>query len=134
VKSIPVKKTFFQELKPWSTINLENFILLFIRSFPISLYPAVIFSFLTYASSLGFFLATYTTNLSVFQAPPYNMSPAINGLINIPSLIGNLLGAYCLTDKIVEWQARRNNGVFEPEARLIALIIPFFLFPAGLLM
>lgn len=65
------------------------------------------------------------------------MSPAINGLINIPGLIGNLLGSYCggaLTDKFAEWSARRNNGIFEPEARLTALIIPFFIVPAGILM
>jgi hypothetical protein len=65
------------------------------------------------------------------------MSAATNGLINIPSFIGNFIGSYCgggLTDRIAEWQARRNNGIYEPEARLTALIIPFILVPAGLLM
>jgi len=65
------------------------------------------------------------------------MSPAVNGLINIPSLIGHFAGSICggaLTDKIAEWQARKNNGIFEPEARLVALIIPLIITPAGLLM
>jgi hypothetical protein len=65
------------------------------------------------------------------------MSPGINSLINIPATIGIIIGAYCgggLTDKFVEWRARKNNGVFEPETRLIALVLPFFLVPVGLLM
>lgn len=92
---------------------------------------------MTFASTLGFLIAALTTCASVFQSPPYNFTPAINGLINIPSFIGNLLGSYVgggLTDRIAERQARKNNGIFEPETRLVALVIPFFLVPAGLLM
>jgi len=132
------KKSFLQELKPYSTIDRsKNYFLLLFRPIPIILYPATIFSFLTFASTLGFLIAALTTSAAVFQSPPYNMSPAINGLINIPSFIGNVLGSYCgggLTDVIAEKAARRNNGIFEPEARLIALILPFFIVPAGLLM
>ena len=138
VSHTSVKKSFLQQLKPFSGIDrTKNYIILLLRPIPIILYPATIFSFLTFASTLGFLIAALSTCPSVFQAPPYNMSAAINGLINIPSFIGNLLGSYCgggLTDKIAEWQARRNNGVFEPEARLPALIIPFILVPAGILM
>ena len=108
-----------------------------VKPIPIILYPATIFSFLTFASTLGFLVAAITTAGAVFQSPPYNMTPAISGLINVPSFIGNLLGSYAgggLTDMLAKWQARKNNGVFEPEARLTALIVPFFLVPAGLLM
>ena len=101
------------------------------------MYPATIYAIFAFASSIGFLVAVLSTQGVIFQSPPYNMTPAINGLINIPSLIGTFLGAYCgggLTDRIAEWQARRNNGIFEPEARLVALIIPLFITPAGLLM
>jgi hypothetical protein len=132
------KKTFLEELKPFSKIDPnKNYLFLLIRPLPLVIYPATIFGFLVFASSLGFFLAALSVNPSVFQAPPYNMSPAINGLINIPSLIGHIAGSISggyLTDKIAEWHARRNNGIFEPEARLTALIIPFIITPAGLLM
>jgi hypothetical protein len=106
-----VKKSYFQELKPFSHIDkTKNYLLLLLRPIPIILYPATIFSFLTFASTLGFLIAALTTCGAVFQSPPYNMSAAINGLINIPSFIGNLLGSYCgggLTDRIAEWQARK---------------------------
>ena len=65
------------------------------------------------------------------------MSPGINSLINIPAIIGIVLGSYvggALTDTISKMWAKKNNGVFEPEFRLIALIFPFFIVPSGLLM
>ena len=134
----PSKKSYLQELNPLPTIDRsKNYLLQLLKPIPIILYPATIFSFLTFASTLGFLVAAITTAGAVFQSPPYNMTPAISGLINVPSFIGNLIGSYCgggFTDRIAQWQARRNNGVFEPEARLVALIIPFFLVPAGLLM
>jgi len=132
------KRTFVQELKPFSKIDPEkNYLFLFLKPLPLVVYPATIWGFLVFASSLGFFLAGLSVNPSVFQAPPYNMSPAVNGLINVPSLIGHILGAISggyLTDKIAELQARRNNGIFEPEYRLMALIIPLLVTPAGLIM
>jgi len=132
------KHTFLEELKPFSKIDQnKNYLLLLLKPLPLVLYPATVFGFLVFASSLGFFLAALSVNPSVFQVPPYNMSPAINGLINIPSLIGHFAGSIsggALTDKIAQYQARRNKGIFEPEARLVALIIPLIITPAGLLM
>lgn len=134
----PRKKSYLQELNPLPVIDRsKNYLLLLLKPLPIILYPATIFSFLTFASTLGFLIAAITTAGAVFQSPPYNMTAAISGLINVPSFIGNLLGSYCggdFTDRLAKWHARRNNGVFEPEARLIALVVPFVLVPAGLLM
>lgn len=65
------------------------------------------------------------------------MNIGISGLYNIPAIIGIFLGSYIgggFTDLIAERMARRNNGIFEPESRLIPLIIPFLLEPVGLIM
>ena len=65
------------------------------------------------------------------------MNIGVSGLYNVPAIIGIFIGAYIgggFTDFIAERMARRNNGVFEPESRLIALVIPFFLEPVGLSM
>jgi hypothetical protein len=58
------------------------------------LYPAVIYSFLCYSISLVIVVAVNILNPFVLQAPPYSWSPQINGLINIPGILGNLLGAW----------------------------------------
>lgn len=52
-------------------------------------------------------------------------------------LVGNLFGAYIggyLTDVYAARQARRNQGIFEPESRLVLLLIPATLTAAGILM
>jgi hypothetical protein len=57
-------------------------------------YPAVIYAFLGYSISLVITVAVNILNPFVLQAPPYNWSPQINGLINIPGILGNLFGAW----------------------------------------
>ena len=51
--------------------------------------------------------------------------------------MGNLLGAFLggyLTDIYARHSAKRNNGSFCPESRLVLLIFPSILVPTGLLM
>ena len=71
------------------------------------------------------------------SAPPYLFSTDQVGLTFIASTIGQLIGA-CIcgvgSDKLAEWSARRNGGVYEPEMRLPLIIIPTIAGPAGLLM
>ena len=53
------------------------------------------------------------------------MTAGINSLIDIPTIIGTAFGVYfggAFTDRLAEWFARKNKGVFEPETRLIAMI------------
>jgi hypothetical protein len=62
--------------------------------FPMLVYPSVIYAFLGYSISLVITVAVNILNPFVLQAPPYNWSPQINGLINIPGVLGNLFGAW----------------------------------------
>jgi hypothetical protein len=62
----------------------------------------------------------------IFGAPPYNMSTvAVGNLTGIAPFIGSALGTVFgswACDKTVQILAARNNGVYEPEFRL--LVIP----------
>lgn len=130
-------KTWSQQLSLWSGVPKDtNLLKMFIRPFPLVVYPAVIFAFLGYAVSLAWVVAINILNSFVLQAPPYNWGPAINGLINIPGLLGNLFGAFAggwLVDRYSDWRSKKNNGLFQPESRLTLLIIPGFIVPAGCL-
>ena len=132
------KNSYLQELKPWSPINPQASLLnLFFRPFPLVAYPAIFYAFISFATILGWSVCVTSTNANVFQKPPYNMSPGINSLIKLPGLIGVAIGsiyAGTLTDKCAQWYARKHNGIFEPETRLLALIAPFIIVPGGLLM
>ena len=130
------KKTFLQDLSLWSGTASTNLLKMFIRPLPMFVYPSVIYSFLCYSISLVIVVAVNILNPFVLQAPPYNWKPQINGLINIPGFLGNVLGAYLggrLVDQFCEWKTRRNHGVFEPESRLWMIIWPFLITPAGCL-
>jgi hypothetical protein len=136
--SVKEKKSFFQQLKVWSPLNpYVSYISLFIRPWPLVIYPAVIYSFLTFSGVLGWAVCILNVGASIFQVPPYNMTPGIQSLINIPAIIGVGIGTYCggaLTDKFAEYMSRRNNGIYEPENRLVMMILPLFICPAGVLM
>lgn len=131
------KKTYLQQLSLWSGVPKEsNIFEMFVRPFPLIVYPAVLFAFLGYAVSLAWVVAVNILNSFILEAPPYNWSVAINGLINIPGLLGNLIGAFFggwLVDRYSDWRAKKNNGIFQPETRLTLLIVPALTVPAGCL-
>ena len=129
------KKTWTQELRLWSGVAPDtSLLLMFVRPLPMFVYPCVIYAFLGYAVSLVLTVAVNILNPFVLQAPPYNWSPMINGLINIPGFLGNFIGSYAggwLTDIFCDWKTRSNNGIFEPENRLWLCIFPLFITGAG---
>ncbi|KAF2724697.1 MFS general substrate transporter [Polychaeton citri CBS 116435] len=131
------RKSWVQGLKLWSGVPRDtNLLLMYIRPLPTIAYPAVIFSFLGYAVSLAWVSAINLLNPFVLQAPPYSWSASVNGLINIPGFIGNLLGAFgggWLVDRYSDWRSKKNGGVFRPEARLHLLVFPAVIVPAGCL-
>lgn len=132
------KRTYVEELKPFRGFNPDaNFIQLLLRPWPLIIYPAVFFAFLIFSTTLAWIVCVVDTAGVVFQSPPYLMSPGKSSLINVPAIIGILFGAYAgggLTDLIAERLARKHNGIYEPEYRLVALIFPLFFVPIGLLM
>ena len=132
------KKTFLQELSIRPTINQNaSYIHLILRPWPLILYPAIFFAFLSFSTTLAWVVCYVDTYASVYQAPPYLMNIGVSGLYNVPGIIGILIGSYiggAFTDWIAQKTARKNNGIFEPESRLLALVVPFFLVPVGLLM
>jgi MFS family permease len=130
------KKTFVQDLSLWSGLPGDgtSFIKMFVRPFPMFVYPSVIYAFLGYAVSLVLTVSINILNPFVLQAPPYSWSPSVNGLINIPGLIGNIAGSLAggqLVDMFCDWHTRRNGGVFEPESRLWLLALPGVITTAG---
>lgn len=139
--TIPVKKSYLQELKPWSVINPNghkaSFPFLFLRAWPLIIYPAVLYSTVVFGLAVSSILIAIGTAPNVFQAPPYNMTAGIQSCIFIAMLIGAFLGAICGecgTDLISKHLASRNNGVFEPESRLLMMLALMLLVPSGLLM
>jgi hypothetical protein len=137
----PLKKSYLQQLKPWSGINPNGhkagFLWLFIRPWLLILYPAVAYSTLVFGFAIGSLLMVVATSTEVFQSPPYNFGPGVQCLMYLFSVFGALIGAIFGgygTDVLTKYLSAKNNGIFEPENRLIMLIGPLLIGPSGVLM
>jgi len=90
-------------------------------TFPVVVYAAFTYSF--YAAGLTLIALLQDT---IFSAAPYNLSSSAIGLTNLPlfgvGLIGTLLSGY-IADFLVQLITRLNNGVYEPEFRLLLMLV-----------
>ncbi|OLN96853.1 Protein HOL1-like protein 1 [Colletotrichum chlorophyti] len=70
-----------------------------------------------------------------WYGPPWNYSPAAVGNMNLPTLIGSLVG--CVyggygSDRFMQWMIKRNGGVMESEFRLYLMALCTVVFPTGM--
>ncbi|GAV28110.1 hypothetical protein PMKS-001578 [Pichia membranifaciens] len=100
-------------------------------TFPNILYAGFNFGFGGTAGMLSF-----STIAEILMDDPYNYSTSTTGLMCLGSLVGSGLGglAGSLSDYVVIFFAKRNNGVKEPEMRLFAMIFPFCFGAIGYMM
>jgi MFS family permease len=98
-------------------------------------FPAVIYSGLQWGAQdawLSFYLSVEETN---WYNPPWNYTDAAVGNMNIPCLIGALIGCFYggwFSDKFMIWMTKRNGGVMEAEMRLWLMFPCACIFPTGL--
>lgn len=100
-------------------------------------FPIMSMSGFQYGAYLMLFTVLNGTWAAIFEAPPYNFSSGIGGVLYIFPFIGQLLASqYC--GKFADWfhnrAARRNKGVREPEQRLWLYLACTILTPTGLLL
>jgi MFS family permease len=125
------KETYAQQLRIFrGRLNEESFWKNAWKPVPLIAYPAVLFSTVVYGSYFTWLLTISVLSVSIFSAAPYELGPAQIGLTNLPLLVVGLIGSPLsgwLADAISKFMARRNNGIFEPEFRLV-LMIPATIF------
>ncbi|KAI9742050.1 MAG: hypothetical protein M1834_000440 [Cirrosporium novae-zelandiae] len=120
-------KTFVQTLKPWNGfLHRENWFKVAMRPFILFAYPAVLWSTLVYSLSIGWLIVLSEAMSTIFKnKDTYNFSSLGTGLLYISPFVGGILGtavAGKISDVIVRYMSRRNDGVYEPEFRLIMAI------------
>lgn len=95
------------------------------RPFVLFAYPAVLWSTVVYAFSIGWLIVLSESVAHIYQTKPYNFSPLATGLVYLSPFIGGVIGtavAGKVSDIIVRFMARRNGGIYEPEFRLVMAI------------
>lgn len=120
-------KTFTQSLKPWNgRLRNENWFRVALRPFILFAYPAILWSTLVYSLSIGWLIVLSESISSVYKnKESYNFSSLGTGLVYISPFVGGVLGtavAGKISDVVVRFMSRRNDGIYEPEFRLIMAI------------
>ncbi|CCG84161.1 protein of unknown function [Taphrina deformans PYCC 5710] len=107
-------------------------------TFPrIFLLPAVVYSGIQWGAQDAWLTFYLTTEAETWYDAPYNYTDKAAGLMNVPSLIGAIIGclyAGPLSDWFCLWCARRRGGLRESEDRLVFFVLPGLVSPAGMLL
>lgn len=99
-------------------------------------FPAVVYAGLQWGAQdawLTFYLTVQDDN---WTEPPYNYGDAADAIMNVPTLIGAIIGCIYggyFSDVFVHWMAKRNRGVSEAEHRLWLMYAPAIISPIGLI-
>lgn len=129
------KKTFVQELAFFNgTFSDDNLFQLFIAPFAVCTNLAVLWVVIVTGGLTAFFVAQSYDMAQIFMAPPYLLSAAGVGYLSLGPFLGGLLGSIFLgatLDPLIKWCAKKNNGIYEPEYRLLGMI-PSLLTGVGL--
>ncbi|KAJ3549942.1 hypothetical protein NM208_g245 [Fusarium decemcellulare] len=140
--SIPMK-SYWERHALWSldkqaTTAHRSFWQQFYEPFHIlAIFPAVMFAALQYGWSIAMLAILAVTQSALYSVPPYNLSAAGVGNMNLPPFIGALLGSLFggpLVDYTIVQIAKRRGGIYEPETRLWLFLIPGLSMTIGCLM
>lgn len=117
------RKSYRQSLKPWNgRLVKDKWVHVMIRPFILFAYPAVLWSSLVYALAVGWLIVLSESVAHIYRDTSYNFTAFQVGLVYISPFVGGVLGtavAGRVSDLVVRFMARKNDGVYEPEFRLI---------------
>lgn len=121
------RRSFISELRPCNgRLHQDNWLRVAIRPFILYCYPAVLWSSVVYACSIGWLIVLSESVSTIYRSKDtYNFSALSAGLIYISPFVGGVLGtavAGKVSDFIVRAMSRRNGGLYEPEFRLVMAI------------
>lgn len=117
-------KSYVQSLKPYNgRLADDKWIKVMIRPLILLAYPAVLWSSLVYSLAVGWLIVLSESVAHVYRdRHSYNFTALQVGLVYISPFVGGVLGtavAGKISDLIVRYMARKNDGVYEPEFRLV---------------
>ncbi|GLA19471.1 hypothetical protein AnigIFM62618_007582 [Aspergillus niger] len=97
------------------------------QTFELLFFPNVLWALLLNGLTIGVNVAIGTTYSTILADPPYNWPDSSASYINCGQIIVAIVALPLLghgSDYLVKYFANRNNGIHEPEIRIIPLIFP----------
>jgi hypothetical protein len=124
--AIEPKHTLRQNLRLFrGRITHRSFKRSFFQPFPVMVVPTVVFATIMHGSFLTWIISSTIVQHQLLLFPPYNVKPNILSYLTLPGSLVNLITALfagTMSDWLIQFCARRNNGIYEPEFRLFMLI------------
>ncbi|RYO26301.1 hypothetical protein AA0111_g8209 [Alternaria arborescens] len=132
----PRKATFLESIKPFNGRKTdERYLHLLLRPFSLFLHPGILWACLIQGTLIGFTVLIGVVLAAIMLGPPLWFGEVETGYMYTGAFIGALLG-FALTGLISDWSAnlltRLNNGVYEPEFRMVLVIPQLILGCAGI--
>jgi len=97
----------------------------FLQPFPILILPHVAFATMVHGAFITWIISATLIQHQILLFPPYNLKPDILSYISLPGSVVNLITALfagALSDWLIQFISRNNNGIYEPEFRLLMLL------------
>lgn len=107
---------------------------IFLRPVVMWFYPAVLWAFLIYGTTITWIVVFSVVNGVIFVSPPYNFTVSQTGLISLSPFIMTILGEVIsgpVNDWICVYLTRKNKGIYEPEFRLPLILVAVILGSVG---
>jgi len=125
------KFTVAQQLRLYrGRVTNRGFFRSLVQPFPYMIFPSVIFSTVINGAYITWSHMSGIISHQIMLYEPYNLKPDQAAYISLPGSLVSLVFSICsgmASDKLIQWMAHRNNGVYEPEYRLL-LMIPAVIF------
>jgi hypothetical protein len=132
------KHTLRQNLRIYrGRISDRNIVKAFFQPFPFMLFPAVIFSTVINGAFITWSIMSGIISSQILLYPPYNLQPDVLAYLSLPGSAVSLIFAVVaglFSDKLIQWMAHRNGGIYEPEYRLLLMIPAAFFSTLGFLL
>ncbi|CZR69722.1 related to transporter protein HOL1 [Phialocephala subalpina] len=120
---IPKKKTFVQELAVWNgTYADDNILKYLVGPFITLLNPAACYAVITSGLLNSWYVGSAIILSGIFSGPPWHFGPSQIGYLGAGPFIGGMIGSIAVawaSDPVIKYMCKRNQGVYEPEFRLV---------------
>lgn len=129
--SVPAKVSYLKSLALFNGRKSdENFFKLFLRPFPLFVQPAFLWASLTQGTLIGWTVFIGVIMAEFFLGYPLWWDEVKTGYAYTGAFIGAICG-FLIAGVLADWSAKKltrmNNGIYEPEFRLV-LVIPQLIF------
>lgn len=136
--SLDPRLSFTQELKVFrGRLSNDQWHRITTRPFVLFMYPAILWSAIVYAFSIGWLIVISETVAIIYRSESgYDFTALQTGLVYLSPFIGGVAGSFVAgkaSDAVVKVMVRRNGGIYEPEFRLVMVIPVLVSMVAGLI-